>query len=132
LPVSTIMFKAAGMASKITVRAFQIGSMATSRSMTDGVTIGNQVVKWTNTSRNWKLRFETSANATLMKRLGMQIQHLQHRSCALIWSTKYMDLDVGPMTKLADILSEETQPFDRSESFIGSDSSAMLRPLSRS
>ena len=74
--------------SRITVRVFQIGSMATSRNTIDGVSTEDLVVNMINASRTWRLNFETSANAILMKKLIIQKPHLQHRNCALIGNTR--------------------------------------------
>jgi hypothetical protein len=93
---ATILLKAAATAiatlSRAIGKVFQIGLTAIDRNTIDGDSIGDLVENMTNASRKWRLSFETSASATLMKKLIMQKQHLQRRSCALIWNVKRLVL----------------------------------------
>ncbi len=66
--------------------------MAKDRNTIEGVSIGDLVENMTNTLKKWRLSFETSPSATLMKKLIMQKQHLQRRSCTLIWNMKRLIL----------------------------------------
>jgi hypothetical protein len=74
------------------VEAFQIGLMVINRNTIDVASIGDLVENMTNESRKWRLSFETSESATLMRKLIIQKQHPQHRSCDLIWNVKRLVL----------------------------------------
>jgi hypothetical protein len=79
-------------ASRAIVEAFQIGLMVINRNTIDGASIVDLVENMTNASRKWRLSFETSESGTLTRKLIMQKQHLQLRSCALIWNVKRLVL----------------------------------------